>query len=183
MRSARVARGRRSRSSTVSATIKRVTSVSVLQSETTNRHAPKQLRLLWTMQATTPCGRSRRRYEHPNGTELRVYFEPKECDDVQQSDVHAFDVICVGRSIRLDEHMFCYARDVSWGCVMGSADSRVSGARLIGFTCTITESRHGAASKCSPALHRSAPDTCYSARSRMRAFRLRGCRATVVGCM
>jgi hypothetical protein len=52
-----------------------------------------------------------------------------------------------------------------------------------GLTCTITECHHGAASKCSRALRRSAPDMCYSAHSRMRTFRLRGCFVTLVACM
>src|SRR5688572_12341242 len=49
--------------------------------------------------------------------------------------------------------------------------------------CTITECRPGAAAKCSRALHRSAPDRCYSAHSRMRTFRLKRCLAALVGCM
>lgn len=31
-------------------------------------------------------------YEHPHGTELRVYFEPKDRDDVLHSQVDRFDV-------------------------------------------------------------------------------------------
>jgi hypothetical protein len=31
-------------------------------------------------------------YEHPGGTDLRVYFEPEERGDLLQSDVQRFDV-------------------------------------------------------------------------------------------
>ena len=54
---------------------------------------PKQLRLLWTMQAPQRVVAAVVFSPHPNGTKLRVYFEPQECDDGWQNDVHAFDVI------------------------------------------------------------------------------------------
>jgi hypothetical protein len=31
-------------------------------------------------------------YEHPGGTELRIYFEPEERDDLLQSEVQRLDV-------------------------------------------------------------------------------------------
>ena len=31
-------------------------------------------------------------YQHPHGTELRVYFEPEERDDVLESQVEQFNV-------------------------------------------------------------------------------------------
>ena len=42
---------------------------------------PKQLRLLWRMQGAQRSVAAGL-YEHPGGTELRVYFEPEERDDV-----------------------------------------------------------------------------------------------------
>ena len=32
-------------------------------------------------------------YEHPSGTELRVYVEPEGCDVVLLTETHSFDVI------------------------------------------------------------------------------------------
>jgi hypothetical protein len=108
-------------------------------------------------------------------------FEPEECDDVQESKVQVRCDLALetsGPSIRLDEPYV----------LLRAMCRRVNGLTRVWravnqFTCTIMECRHGAASKCSPALHRSAPDTCYSAHNKMRTFRLRGCRATLVGCM
>jgi hypothetical protein len=50
-----------------------------------------QLRLLWRMQGPSRVVAAAL-YEHPAGTELRVYFEPEERDDLLHSQVHRFDV-------------------------------------------------------------------------------------------
>ena len=52
---------------------------------------PKQLRLLWRMRGPERI-LAAGLYEHPGGTELRVYFEPEERDDMLQSYVERFDV-------------------------------------------------------------------------------------------
>lgn len=51
---------------------------------------PQQLRLLWRMQGPQRVVAAAL-YQHPGGTELRVYFEPEERDDLLQSEVNRFD--------------------------------------------------------------------------------------------
>jgi hypothetical protein len=52
---------------------------------------PKQRRLLWRLQGPTKVAVAAL-YEHPAGTELRVYLEPESADDLLHSQVDRFDV-------------------------------------------------------------------------------------------
>lgn len=52
---------------------------------------PRQLRALWRMQGPSRVVAAGL-YEHPGGTELRVYFEPEDRDDLLRSEVNRFDV-------------------------------------------------------------------------------------------
>lgn len=52
---------------------------------------PKQVRRLWRMQGPDTVAAAAL-YEHPAGTELRVYLEPESADAPLHTETHPFDV-------------------------------------------------------------------------------------------